>query len=285
MNSNKIDSQFDHESQIVPIWDAADLQDMDKSPDRFSVGFDMFDQAMKGGAGEGDVVVISGKTGHGKTTLAQTFSWHLNKNGIPQLWFSYEVSISDLREKFKDMGLSKETFLGYCPLKIKSGNVEWIKERIYSGIGEFRTKAIFIDHLGFLEPEAVGGMKDYDRNLSAYLGHIVRQLKTIAIENKIIIFLLTHARKTKDYAELDDIAHSGGIAQEADFVFIVERERIAGRRIADQEQQEVFSPFTRVVLEKNRKTGVSKIIKCKLSEGRLEREALVHEERFRDNEY
>jgi predicted ATP-dependent serine protease len=266
----KINSVFDHESEILSIWDAADLAEMDTSPDRFPVGFNLFSDVMKGGVGEGDLVVISGKTQHGKTTLAQTFSYHFNKIGIPQLWFSYEVAIVELREKFKDMGLDK-TFIGYTPMKLKSGNVEWIKERVWQGISKYNTKIVFIDHLGYLEPEATG-IKDYDRNLSAYLGHITRQLKRLAVENKIIIFLMTHIRKTKDYAELDDIAHSSGVAQEADFVFIVERERASSKRISDFDQQgEILSTVSRISLEKNRRTGITKFIKCQLSQGRLER--------------
>ena len=265
----KINSVFDHEAEVVSIWDAADLQDADRSPDRFPIGFNAFSDIMKGGVADGDLIVISGKTGHGKTTFAQTLSYHFNKIGIPQLWFSYEVEISELREKFKDMGLDK-TFVGYTPLKIKSGNVEWLEERIQEGITKYNTKVVFIDHLGFLTPKDLGS-RDYNQNLSAYLGHITRQIKNLARDNRIIIFMLAHTKKTRETLEIEDISHSGGIAQESDFVFMVERIPVERniRSKSDLDQGEVLSPFTRISLQKNRRTGITKFIKCKLANGRL----------------
>jgi len=272
----KLNSIFDHESQIVSIWDAARYQELDKSSDRFPIGFEMFSEIMKGGVGDGDLLVVSGKTGHGKTTFAQTLSYHFNKIALPQLWFSYEVEITELRDKFKDMGLD-ETFIGYTPLKIKSGNIEWIEERVQQGIAQFNTKVVFIDHLGFLTPKSLG-QRDYNQNLSAYLGHMTRQLKNLARDNKIIVVLLAHTKKTKDALEIEDISHSGGIAQEADFVFMVERlKKEAGRRISDSDEGEVLSEFTRVSLVKNRRTGINKFIKCKLLNGRLQENNLMND--------
>ncbi len=141
--NDKINSVFDLEAEIVPIWDAANLANLDLSPDIFPTGFETFTKIMKGGFRENDLVVISGKTGHGKTTFAQTLGYHLNKIGIPQLWFSYEVDVNELREKFAAMGLD-ETFVGYCPIKIKSGNVEWIEERIQYAIKKYDTKVVWV---------------------------------------------------------------------------------------------------------------------------------------------
>lgn len=266
--NKKIESVFDHEAEIVSIWDAAKLSEMDSSPDRFPIGFNLFSENMKGGVGNGDLITIAGKTGEGKTTFAQTLSFHFNKIAIPQLWFSYEIDIEELRNKFAEMGLD-ENFVGYCPIKIKSNNLEWIEERILQGITKFNTKVIFIDHLGFLTPKFE--TKDYDRNYSAYLGHIARQLKNIARDNKIIIFLLAHTKKTKDELDLEDIAYSGGIAQESDFVFLIEREKMkaGGRRINDKPEGDIFTPYSKISLVKNRRTGITKFIKCRLLQGRL----------------
>lgn len=266
--NKKINSVFDPESQIVRVSEAAKISRLDQSPDVFPVGFEIFNKIMKGGFRENDLVVISGKTGHGKTTFAQTLSYHLNKQTIPHLWFSYEVDVIELDERFKAMGIDDD-IISFCPLKIKTGNLEWISERIQEGIAKHNTKAIFIDHLGFLTPEQQG-YRDHNQNLSSYLGHICRQLKSIARENHVVIFLLTHTKKTKDTAEMDDIANSGGIAQEADSVFLVERERASiGKRISDQSEGEILSPYTRISLTKNRRTGITKFIKCQFVSGRL----------------
>ena len=52
---------------------------------------------------EGDVAVIGGSTGMGKTELTLTFTYNFASQGIPVLYFSYEVLIGYLLDKFKKM--------------------------------------------------------------------------------------------------------------------------------------------------------------------------------------
>jgi replicative DNA helicase len=279
----KAEQITDGESAIVTLAEAARLLEASRNgSDYFPMGFDLFSEIMGGGITEGDLVVISGKSGHGKTTFAQTLSYHLAgpKVAVPQLWFSYEMQVTEIWKKFRDMGVNEE-FLGFCPLKLKSSNVEWIEQKITEGILKFNTKIVFIDHLGFLSPRVnSSNAMDFERNFSAYLGQLVRQLKTLAREKRIIIFLLAHVRKTKEELDIDDLAHSVGIAQEADFVFMVERERVKPLTSRQQLQNQsapsifsaegdVFTKYSKVFLVKNRRTGINKFIKCQMANGRL----------------
>ena len=266
----ELDLISDPETKIIPLFEAARI--MEKASggkDKFPVGFELFSQVMTGGVTDGDLVVISGKSGHGKTTFAQTISYHLAQIGLPQLWFSYEMQITEIANKFAAMGLNDE-FLGFCPLKLKGGSIDWIEQKITEGVVKHNVKAIFIDHLGFLTPKIKGNETNMERNFSAYLGQICRQLKSLAIEKNIIIFLLAHVRKTKEELDIDDIAHSVGVAQEADFVFMVEREKQKqNSKWAQNEMGDMFTEFSRIMLVKNRRTGINKFIKCQMSNGRL----------------
>jgi archaellum biogenesis ATPase FlaH len=258
-NLNEIENLI-QDDQVVLMKDVAEKQTIN-ALDFFPISLNSFNEGMNGGVTEGDLVILTGPTGMGKTSLAQTFTVGFNKIGLPQLWFSYEVAMWHLWSKFKSMGVNDD-FLAYCPMKMTSGSVDWIEGKIKEGILKYKTKIVFIDHLGFLMPRVSGTNKDFSRNYSAYLGDTVRQLKGIAVENNIIIFLLTHVRKTKELG-IDDIADSSKIAQEADFVFMVERLKSNSRALING-SGDVYSDETKIQLVKNRRTGLTKFVKCKM---------------------
>ncbi len=242
--------------------------------DYFPIGFEIFNSVMDGGIAGGDLVVISGRTGQGKTTLAQTINYHLSQLGIPTLWFSYEIPVRELWKKFVAMGLKGEDFPSFVIRPNSSGKIAWLKKKILAMILSENVQVVFIDHLGFLTPEITeSNARDFDQNYSSYLGQLTRQLKTIAMENNIIIVLLAHTRKTKESLDVEDIAHSGGIPQEADFVFMVERLKAkTGKKWATESEPEgdVYTPYSRISLQKNRRTGISRFIKAELRTGRLQ---------------
>src|SRR3990167_10127115 len=53
-----------------------------------------------GGFHAGQLIVISGPTGHGKTILAKTFTAQFINEGERSVWFSYEMSPLEFTEKF-----------------------------------------------------------------------------------------------------------------------------------------------------------------------------------------
>lgn len=264
---------LDSDSEMVLMSDLAKEETSSKN-DYFSIGFEIFNEVMKGGISGGDLVIISGRTGQGKTTFAQTINYHLSQEQIPTAWFSYELPVRELWEKFQAMGIKAEDFLAYVPKPNKSGKLGWIKKKIMETCLKHNTQVIFIDHLGFLTPEInESNARDFDQNYSSYLGQLTRQLKTLAMDNNIVIVLLAHTRKTKDSLDVEDIAHSVGIPQEADFVFMVERLKVKTTKkwqVDSEPEGDVYTPFSRISLQKNRRTGLSKFIKAELRDGRLQ---------------
>jgi len=78
---------------------------------------------------------------------------------------------------------------------------------------------------------------------------MVRDLKRIAIRERIIIILPVHLRKTED-PSINDIKGSSGIAQESDEVFLINREKNK-----DPNAINFYTSHSIIRLEKNRKTG------------------------------
>jgi len=268
-NLNELNNFLSSDDEIKPIYEIANQ--IRESGDYFSVGYLVFDKALNGGVTEGDLIVVSGRTGNGKTLYAMSLTYAFNKTAIPCLWFSYEMNLKEVWKKFEAMGCD-QTFLAYAPVKTTTGRIDWLELKIKEGILKFNTKVVFIDHLGFLSPNPDKLNDSNEKNYSAYLAGICRQLKKLAIEKEIIIVLIAHTRKTDKDLDTDDIAYSYGISQEADFVFMVERQKTGGKKFFNRKQDDItdfYTNETTIKLVKNRRTGQSKIIKCQFSAGRL----------------
>lgn len=182
-------------------------------------GIPMLDECVDGFR-RGQLVVVSGPPKHGKTGLCQTFTIRFTEQGHKCLWFSYELGYEELFEKFP---MDKLDF--YLPNQLENGNVQWIEEKIIESKQKFGTNIIFIDHLDFLRDTEV--LKGLGLNLSAYIGSIVQKIKRIAVEQDVLIFLLTHINKDKwvgkDLPTPDALSESRQIAQLADIVLMVMR--------------------------------------------------------------
>lgn len=186
----------------------------------YSIGYSVFDDVFKGGVREGDLIIGTGLSGAGKTTLFQCICANMSDKGLSCLWFSYEVIIDNLYAKFKEMGCSEKDFLAYTPKQMTSGNVEWIHKKIIEGAEKYKTKFIFIDHIDFLSPKK---MRSSDQ-LRIVLKEICTELKQIAIGQKVVIFLIAHTKKVQGRSvELQDISDGAGVYQLADAVFCVDR--------------------------------------------------------------
>lgn len=167
----------------------------------------------------GELVVISGKTKEGKTTLAQTLTWHFIMQDVMSLWFSYELPARDFLKKFPELPLF------YMPAQMKPGIIWWVEKRIIEAKLKFGIRVVFIDHLHYVVDMAK--MK----NASIEIGAVVRQLKSIAIRQNIIIFLICHTAKTKEMIPVyEDTRDSSFIAQECDTFLMIWRmeENLAG---------------------------------------------------------
>jgi replicative DNA helicase len=168
---------------------------------------------------DGNLIIVSGTTGSGKTSLLQTFTKNFSNQELSTLFFTYEVPPREFLRKFEN----DIPEFACLPKQHHASKLEWLEQRIIEAIAKYQTKIIMIDHLHFLLD-----MKMMSGNTSLFIGGIMRELKRIAIEYDIIIFLVAHTKKTKfnqddEMPELTSLRDSGMIACEADFVIFIDR--------------------------------------------------------------
>lgn len=255
--------------EVKHLADVADEQKINVT-DIYPLQMPIFDDVILGGVSPGDLVVISAQTGQGKTRLCQDWTVSLVRGSkkTKVLWFSYEVLISELWRKFQEMGLTREDLV-FSPAKHSTGNLDWVEKKIKEAKEKFEVKAVVIDHLGFLMPKVKKGTpeKSLASNYATYLTQIVRDIKSIALQEEIIIFLPVHMRKAEHRSsgvDLEDIRDTSGVGQEADLVFLIERERNR-----DKDADSYFTDLTKIFLAKNRKTGITKIGRFHMVNGRF----------------
>lgn len=207
---------------------------------RYSFGIKSIDTITEGFT-HGNLISISGYTGFGKTSLAQTISYNLSQQNIKALWISYELSSRQFFNKYKDMDVP----LFYLPRKKDLYNLDWVEERIAEGMQKHDIKITFIDHLDYIVPMAIPG-----GNRTEMIGHTMRTLKTIATKYEIVIFLMVHTKQPKDTMApgLESIKGSSFIGQESDAVFTMHRPTKRGQR----DEYEDYSIFN---ILKHRDTG------------------------------
>lgn len=249
--------------QILPLYEVAQqLSTKGKGKEIFSSGINLIDKYLteygnfNGGFGTGELVIVSGQTGHGKTSFSQEITYNLALQDVSSLWFSFEISIQTLARKFQNMGIGERNWI-YSSVDKRlntSSKIKNIKESIKIAKKEKNIKAVFIDHLGFLSPEIKEGDRNMSQNYSAYLTQACRSLKTIALEENIIVFLMAHIVKKNEDTEptTNDLKDSSGIAQEADTVIMVQRETNKGRC---PEYPDYYTENTQILFTKNRTGG------------------------------
>lgn len=169
---------------------------------------------------KGQLIIVSGPPKHGKTAFCQTLTKRFDKQGHKIVWFSYELGYEELFEKFPMENLSF-----YVPNYVESVNVKWIEDRVIESKQKYGTEIVFIDHLDFLrDPDALKGI---GLNLSAYVGGIVQKIKSLAVQQNVLIFLMSHIRKNnwagKELPSAEELRDSGQVAQLADMVLMIMR--------------------------------------------------------------
>lgn len=182
-------------------------------PEIIKTGIPTLDKVLNGVEG-GELVVVSGNTGSGKTTLLITITKHMVDNGIKSSWFTLENSP---RNFIKAIAKNGEIPLFYLPTKNTENNISWLMERIVEGCVKYDTKVVFIDHL-----HQIFSMEKMKGNLSLEIADVVAQIKQLAVEYGLVIFLVAHSADNKlsinSEPTIRDIRDSGMISRLADSV-------------------------------------------------------------------
>lgn len=274
--------------EIVDLWQAADEVEKEVGSKRYPLGLygtsqrpleplsgilglipDPVSEALRGGMSLGDLGVISGHTGRGKTLLAQVITQGLVLQGQKSLWFEFELMPPEMRERFQTLGVEKG--MVYIPRDVETknldGSMEFVEASIIKAQKDFGIRFVFLDLLDRFRPRNDKERKAASTNLSSYLGLVAEQLKDLAVKHKVVIVLMAHTRKpppgaSKQAPDLFDINNSGGVAQNADWVLMVHRYSCKEigveptvTEMGTSPDEDALSDVSKITLQKNRRTG------------------------------
>lgn len=245
----------DADDQPLPIGDGMndtldDVQTRANNPSSYFIttGHRSVDEKIGGYRG-GQLIVVAGRPGKGKSAYAKDVHCHLAAVGVPSLAFSFEMSRMEIQERV----LSREAKVN--GRKIVTGRLEiddwkklppaaarireWpfyvytksvtaerlcsIARRWYRRLpappeGQTRRAVISVDYLSLIELEHEGD------NYARALGQVTRMLKKLASELDIPVMLLCQLNraiekeKTQREPILSDLRDAGAIEQDANMV-------------------------------------------------------------------
>ena len=236
--------------ELVDIGDIVDpALDRRNSPDKgwgLSTGYQELDKAT-GGFAKGEMIVVAGGTGQGKSLLVQSIMVNMALDNIPSLFFTLEMPAIDSTDRFIDMGgmYGGSEVLKTLPIVFFKGpavNLKVLDASIAQAVKK-NIQIVFIDHLHFFSKGS--------ENMSSEIGHIAREIKLMALKYDVPIVLISHIRKTgapSKIPTLEDLKDSSGIAQDADMVLMIWRNMDS----VNEEEQKVL----KVKIRKNRRKGI-----------------------------
>lgn len=224
----------------------------------------------------GELIIVTGPTGEGKTTLCMTVTQNMASKGVQTLWFTLEVTPRQFIKKI--MGNTTDVTklpLFYLPAENTDNTIDWIEKKIIEAKVKHDVKVIFIDH--------IHQIFSLDRlkygNVSLELGDMVAKVKDMAIRYNLIIVLIAHTKddpqKPNSEPGKESIRDSGLISRLADSIIAVWRVpemKSVGDSLASKSRGPLkeTDTWSKVRVLKNRRLGMHGTCVMKHTGHRLE---------------
>lgn len=248
INRRKIDliKSYEGSDRILSFEEIHEANKKKRRKGVVSTGYVELDKKLGGGFTEGNLVLITGFSGNGKTN----FCFNLTKNMVDQnpLWLPYEETAEELSDKL--IAWKQDAFHFYAPSEMRQESIEWIEKKIIEAKVKFGVRVVFIDNLHFL----VMGETDNSKSFMK-AANLAKSLKQIADKTKTCIVVIAHLRKSSHgmhfMPSYEDVSGSSDIVKVANKILCVWRE--AER---DKDSGELtYTGITKVAIQKVREAN------------------------------
>jgi replicative DNA helicase len=245
---------YEGEDRVVSSHElAAELDKTKESVFRLNTKVPTLDRLLDG-IEAGELVIVTGPTGEGKTTLLMSITKNLAEQSIKSCWFTLEVTPRQFLNKLTLM--SDQLPLFYLPRQNTENYITWIEDRIIEAKVKYNIHAIFIDHI-----HQIFSLQRMSNNVSLEIGDLVAKIKDIAIVHNVVIFLIAHSKDqmlVTTEPRKEDIRDSGLISRLADTIIGVWRTTNDdnGQLTSRPKQINEADNRSKVRVFKNRRTGM-----------------------------
>lgn len=187
-------------------------------------GFVSIDATLGGGVRDGQLVVIGGRPGAGKSALMAQFAVHGATKGRPSLFVSLELTVPELMERIStSMEVANVRALPMF-FADKIYDLDKIASTARVMVRRHGIRMMLVDYL-----QLVHSGLDSKTIREQQVAHCSRTLKRLAQELKIPIIigsqLNRESQKKNARPSLSEMRESGSIEQDADMVFLLSREQ------------------------------------------------------------
>lgn len=233
----------------------------------FGIGLYEFDNRLEG-VYEGQMVVIGGRSGVGKTSVGLWIAMQHSRGGGKSLFVSTEMGISQLVDRMREMEANNDgkagSMLAIDDLEksLSIGSISFTTStrvsiedlrRMFADAKKNGCNVVFIDHLQRLVCKADSRREEVSK--------LARGIKSLAVEYDMLVFLLSQLKR-KDGDEgneeptTSDLKESGDVEAEADSVWLFWRPH----RESGWEHKAIFVKDAKSRNSQNK--GISVLARC-----------------------
>ncbi len=176
------------------------------------------DSKLAGGFRPGQLVVVAGRPGSGKSCLLAQVLQNAAAAGRPGLVCSLEMPAGELAGRALKT-IPREKFAGLPVWFGESAELHRIVGQIRAAVRIHHVELAAVDYLGLVESP-----RERNANRAEQVSVITRAFKLLAKELQIPILLgcqLNRAAEHRDRPQLSDLRESGAIEQDADIVVLI----------------------------------------------------------------
>ena len=181
-------------------------------------GLQELDSKLAGGFRPGQLVIVAGRPGSGKSCLLAQAILNAAEVGRPGIVCSLEMCPGELAGRALQT-IDREKFRGLPVWFAESSELHRIQGQLRAAVRMHRAELAAVDYLGLIESP-----RERNANRAEQVAAVTRSLKLLARELQIPILLgcqLNREAEKRGRPSLADLRESGAIEQDADIVILI----------------------------------------------------------------